>query len=111
MIKTHDMEDAEICVIAYGSVARSALRAVRDARSQGVKAGLIQLVTLFPFPRKSVDSYLRQCRVAIVPEMNMGQMSREISRVNPGGCRIVKHNRIDGHLISPEEILKHLITV
>ncbi len=111
VIKTHDMEDAEICVIAYGSVARSALRAVRDARAQGVKAGLIQLVTLFPFPRKSVDSYLRQCRVAIVPEMNMGQMSREISRVNQGGCRIVKHNRIDGHLISPEEILKHLITV
>ncbi len=107
--KTYLMEDAEICVIAYGSVARSALKAVRLAREQGVKAGLVQLVTLFPFPRKSVDTYLRQCRVAIVPEMNMGQMSREISRVNQANCRIVKHNRVDGHLISPEEILKRIV--
>ena len=105
------MEDAEVFVIAYGSVARSALRAVRDARKLGVKAGLVQLVTLFPFPRKSVDTYLRQCRAAIIPEMNMGQMSREVGRVNQAGCRIVKHNRIDGQLITPEEILKHLTTV
>jgi len=109
--KDYMMEDAEVCVIAYGSVARSALRAVRDARERGVKAGLIQLVTLFPFPRKTVDKYLRQCRAAVVPEMNMGQMAREISRVNQSDCRIVKHNRIDGHLITPEEILKHLTTV
>lgn len=109
--KDYMMEDAEVCVIAYGSVARSALRAVRDARERGVKAGLIQLVTLFPFPRKNVDTYLRQCRAAIVPEMNMGQMAREISRVNQSSCRIVKHNRIDGHLITPEEIFKHLTTV
>lgn len=109
--KNYMMEDAEVCVIAYGSVARSALRAVRDARTRGVKAGLIQLVTLFPFPRKTVDTYLRQCRAAIVPEMNMGQMAREISRVNQSSCRIVKHNRIDGHLITPEEIFKHLTTV
>ncbi len=109
--KQHQMEDAEVFVIAYGSVARSALRAVRDARALGVKAGLLQLVTLFPFPRKIVDRYLRQCRVVIVPEMNMGQMGREIGRVNQAGCRIVKHNRIDGHLITPEEILKHLTAV
>ncbi len=109
--KNYMMDDAEVCVIAYGSVARSALRAVRNARNSGVKAGLIQLVTLFPFPRKAVDIYLRQCRTAIIPEMNMGQMAREISRVNQSSCRIVKHNRIDGHLITPEEIYKHLITV
>ncbi len=109
--KTFLMEDAEVCVIAYGSVARSALRAVRDARKSGVKAGLVQLVTLFPFPRKTVDTYLRQCRAAIVPEMNMGQIAREVSRVNQADCRIVKHNRIDGHLITPDEIFKHLSTV
>lgn len=109
--KNYMMEDAEVFVIAYGSVARSALRAVRNARARGVKAGLVQLVTLFPFPRKTVDTYLRQCRAVIVPEMNMGQMAREISRVNQSPCRIVKHNRIDGHLITPEEIFKHLTTV
>ncbi len=111
VVKTFLMEDAEIFVIAYGSVARSALRAVRDARKAGIKAGLLQLVTLFPFPRKSVDTYLRQCRVAVVPEMNLGQMGREVSRVNQSDCRIVKHNKIDGQLITPDEILKHLTTV
>jgi 2-oxoglutarate ferredoxin oxidoreductase subunit alpha len=111
VVKTFLMEDAEIFVIAYGSVARSALRAVRDARKAGIKAGLLQLVTLFPFPRKSVDTYLRQCRVAVVPEMNLGQMGREVARVNQSDCRIVKHNRIDGQLITPDEILKHLTTV
>lgn len=111
VVKTFLMEDAEIFVIAYGSVARSALRAVRDARKAGIKAGLLQLVTLFPFPRKSVDTYLRQCRVAVVPEMNLGQMAREVSRVNQSDCRIVKHNKIDGQLITPDEILKHLTTV
>jgi 2-oxoglutarate ferredoxin oxidoreductase subunit alpha len=75
-------EDAEIVVIAYGSVARSARRAVKDAREQGVKAGLLQLVTLFPFPRQDVEAVLRQSRVALVPEMNMGQISREVKRVN-----------------------------
>ena len=50
------LEDAEIFVIAYGAVARSALRAVEDARKQGVKAGLLQLITLFPFPRGTVSS-------------------------------------------------------
>jgi 2-oxoglutarate ferredoxin oxidoreductase subunit alpha len=111
VVKTYLMEDAEIFVIAYGSVARSALRAVRDARKAGIKAGLLQLVTLFPFPRKSVDTYLRQCNVAVVPEMNLGQMCREVARVNQSECRIVKHNKIDGQLITPDEILKHLTTV
>lgn len=108
--KTFLMEDAEVFVIAYGSVARSALRAVRDARKSGVKAGLVQLITLFPFPRKTVDTYLRQCRAVVIPELNMGQMAREISRVNQANCRIVKHNQIDGRLITPDAIFKHLST-
>ena len=109
--KSQFMDDAEVCVIAYGSVARSALRAVRDARQRGIKAGLLQLVTLFPFPRKMVDTALRQCRVAVVPEMNMGQICREVARVNQADCRIVKHNRVDGQLITPDEILKYLVSV
>ncbi|CAG37050.1 2-oxoacid:acceptor oxidoreductase subunit alpha [Desulfotalea psychrophila] len=109
--KAFEMEDAEICVIAYGSVSRSAQRAVKEARQQGVKAGLIQLVTLFPFPRRVVDAALRQCRTVIVPEMNFGQISREVSRVNPGDARVVKLNKVDGTLITPEEILHKLVNL
>lgn len=111
MHKSYEMDDAEVCVIAYGSVTRSAQRAIKEARAQGIKAGLIQLVTLFPFPRRVVDAALRQCRAAIVPEMNMGQISREVNRVNPGDARIVKLNKIDGTLITPEEILQKLVSI
>ena len=103
------LDDAEIVVIAYGAVARSALRAVEDARKQGVKAGLLQLITLFPFPRGTVSPLLNQCRTVLIPEMNMGQISREVQRVNQSDCRVVKHNRIDGQFITPLEIYKHLI--
>jgi len=109
MTREFFMDDAEIAVIAYGSVARSALRAVQDARYNGIKAGLLQLVTLFPFPRGSVSPVLNQCRSVLVPEMNLGQISREVHRVNQGVCQIVKHNRFDGQFITPTEIFKHLI--
>ncbi|MGA2025538.1 MAG: 2-oxoacid:acceptor oxidoreductase subunit alpha [Syntrophobacteraceae bacterium] len=102
-------QDAEVLVIAYGCVSRSARRAVREARERGVKAGLIQLITLWPFPRQAVEPVLRRARVALVPELNMGQMSREIKRINQGATRIETLNRVDGNLITPGEILTRLI--
>ena len=102
-------QDAEVLVIAYGCVSRSARRAVREARERGVKAGLIQLITLWPFPRQAVEPVLRRARVALVPELNMGQMSREVKRVNQGASRIETLNRTDGQLITPDEILARLL--
>ena len=101
--------DAEILVVAYGSVARSAGRAVKEARAQGIKAGLLKLVTLWPFPRRLLEPHLRKVRAVLVPELNMGQMSREVKRVNQGLTRIETLNRIDGNLITPEEILERLV--
>lgn len=109
MTKGYHLEDAEIFVVAYGAVARSALRAVEDARDAGIKAGLLQLITLFPFPRRTITPLLKQCRAVLIPEMNLGQMSRELQRVNQGECQVVKHNRIDGKFITPSEIYNHLI--
>ncbi len=103
------MEDAEVAVIAYGSVARSARRAIIEARSQGKRAGLLQLITLFPFPRQPVEGVLRECRAVLVPEMNMGQISREVKRVNQWASRVEKFNRIDGQFITPEEIYQCLM--
>jgi 2-oxoglutarate ferredoxin oxidoreductase subunit alpha len=101
-------EDAEVLVIAYGSVARSARRAVRDARKQGVRAGLLRLVSLWPFPRSVVEPYLRSAKAVLVPELNRGQVSREVKRVNTGACRVETLQRIDGNLITPNEILVRL---
>ena len=109
MTKGYLLSDAEVCVIAYGSVARSAMRAVEEARQQGIRAGMLQLITLFPFPRSQVVPVLKQCRAVLVPEMNMGQISREVQRVNQNYCAVVKHNRVDGQFITPDELFARLI--
>ncbi|NCC26368.1 MAG: 2-oxoacid:acceptor oxidoreductase subunit alpha [Deltaproteobacteria bacterium] len=105
----YQCDDAEICVVAYGSVARSAELAVSLARSRGIPAGMLKLKTLFPFPRPAVERMARQCRTVIVPEMNMGQMSREVKRVNNGQTRVLTLNRVDGNIIAPQEIEKMIL--
>ena len=104
-------DDAEVVVIAYGSVARSAELAVTQARARGVKAGLLKLSTLFPYPRAAQEALMGTARVLVVPEMNMGQMSREVKRVNNGRATVKTVNRIDGQLITPSEILKVITRV
>ncbi len=75
------LEDANVVVVAYGIVFRSALSAVRMARSQGIKAGLLRLVTLWPFPDKQVSDVAQKVKALVVPEMNYGQLVREVERV------------------------------
>jgi 2-oxoglutarate ferredoxin oxidoreductase subunit alpha len=109
MINEEMTEDAEILVVAYGAVARSARRAIREARDQGIKAGLVQLVTLWPFPRRLLEPHLRKVRAVLVPELNLGQMSREVKRINQGLTKVDTLNRIDGRLITPGEIVARLV--
>jgi 2-oxoglutarate ferredoxin oxidoreductase subunit alpha len=109
MVDEIQCEDAEIAIVAYGSVARSAELAVELAREQGVRAGLVKLKTLFPFPRRIVERVARQSKTLVVPEMNMGQISREVKRVNNGMARVVTMNRVDGQIITPSELLKTVL--
>ncbi len=103
------LEDAEYAVIAYGSVARAAKRAIREARDRGIKAGLLQLITLFPFPKRTVQGVLSKSKGVLVPEMNLGQISREVKRVNECMTKVYKLNRIDGQGIKPQEILAAIL--
>ena len=101
-------DDAQITVIAYGCVARAALRAVKEAREKGIKAGLIKLKLLWPFMRHTITEVLESSPTILVPEMNMGQISREVKRINQGRCEVATLNKVDGTLITPLEILKKL---
>ncbi|MFC1939246.1 2-oxoacid:acceptor oxidoreductase subunit alpha [Chloroflexota bacterium] len=105
---SYQTEDSVVTVIAYGSVARSALRAVREAREKGLKVGLLKLKVLWPFMRRTVIRFLESSAKVLVPEMNMGQLSREVRRVNQGRCEIMTLNKVDGTMLSPEEILESL---
>ena len=101
-------DDALVTVISYGCVARAALQAVKEAREMGHKVGLIKLKVLWPFMRHTVEKVLEASQKVLVPEMNMGQISREVKRVNQSGCEVVTLNKVDGTLITPLEILKVL---
>jgi 2-oxoglutarate/2-oxoacid ferredoxin oxidoreductase subunit alpha len=104
--EAYRMDDAEVCIVAYGSVARSARRAVEEARDAGRKVGLLRLITLWPFCRRAVESVFDTCKLLIVPEMNMGQVSREVKRVCQGRARVLTVSRVLGRLIRPDEILQ-----
>ncbi len=105
IVESYQTEDADLVIIAYGSVARSAHRAMVEARAEGLKVGLLKLTTIWPFPRRSVEPLIRAGKALLVPEMNMGQISREVKRVNEGMNPVLTVNKIDGTLISPKEIL------
>ncbi len=98
------VDDAECLIVAYGCVARSAKKAVYDLRKKGMKVGLVRLITLWPFPRRALEAVTKKVTKLIVPEMNMGQMYREVVRVNAGRATVVKVTRIDGELMTPQEI-------
>jgi 2-oxoglutarate ferredoxin oxidoreductase subunit alpha len=74
------LDDAEVAVIAYGIASRAALSAVRKARKAGIKAGLLRLITIWPFPEKLVAKIAKQAKAIVVPEMNCGQLVREVER-------------------------------
>jgi 2-oxoglutarate ferredoxin oxidoreductase subunit alpha len=74
------LEDADVVVAAYGIVARAALSAVRKARASGIKAGLLRLITLWPFPEKQVAEIASRAKAIVMPEMNCGQLVREVER-------------------------------
>jgi 2-oxoglutarate ferredoxin oxidoreductase subunit alpha len=101
-------DDADVSVIAYGCVARSAKRAVIDARERGIRAGLLKLNTIWPFMRIQVEKVLQTSSCVIVPEMNMGQISREVKRVNKGDAKVFTINKVDSTIITPQEILNRI---
>lgn len=100
----YQMEDAEVAVVTYGGSARAAIAAVKKAREQGIKVGLLQLITIWPFPGDLIRKVAEKAHTLIVPEMNYGQLVGEIQRYVPME-RVVPVNRIDGILFKPEEIL------
>jgi 2-oxoglutarate ferredoxin oxidoreductase subunit alpha len=99
------LDDAEIGLFAYGSVARSARRAMALARDKGIKVGLLRTKTIWPFPDKEVRALGDQVRTIVVPELNLGQMAHEVEWAVAGNAAVAKVNRIDGEPISPLQIL------
>lgn len=104
------LEDAEIVVVVYGIPARSALRAVKDARQAGVKAGMLRLITVWPFCEEKILELTDRVRALIVPEINNGQIVREVERSSRGKTRVISMTKL-AELHTPEEILNKIMEV
>ena len=106
--RAYRLEDAEIGLISFGCSVRSSMTAVDLLRARGVKAGLLQLVTIWPMPEKEIRELLSRVRTVVVPEMNLGQLAGEVRKFNDYGCKVLQANRTDGVLITPQQIIDAL---
>ncbi|OGP18390.1 MAG: 2-oxoglutarate synthase subunit alpha [Deltaproteobacteria bacterium GWC2_55_46] len=100
------LDDAEVAVFTIGSTARSARFAVNELRKQGVKAGLLRPLTIWPFPDNAVHDVAKRVKAIIVPEMNLGQMFHEVQRAALGACKVEGLFRVDGEPITPAQIME-----
>jgi 2-oxoglutarate ferredoxin oxidoreductase subunit alpha len=106
MVREDFQKGAEILVISYGIISRSASVAVREARSRGVKVSSLVLQTLWPVPERAIKSAIMGVKKVIVPEMNMGQYRIEIERLAPRDVEVVGVCKMDTTLVSPNEIVE-----
>jgi len=107
IIRTQNLylDDAEVAVVSYGISARSAMQAVRDARAEGIKAGLIKLDTVWPFPEELIRSVAPRLKAMIMAEINGGQMLLELERSACGACPVSLVSNFGGAILHPGLIL------
>jgi 2-oxoglutarate ferredoxin oxidoreductase subunit alpha len=104
LVDEEGTDSANTVVVAYGATARSARHAVRLARQRRHKVGLVTLLTIWPFPEEVLVRLGQTARRIIVPEMNLGQLALEVERA-AGRQKVVRVNRADGEMVSPQMIL------
>ena len=102
------MDDAEVCVVAFGIASRVAKNAVVAARREGIKVGLIRPITLWPFPKKAMEAAAEKVKGFISVELSMGQMIEDIKLYT--GCKkpVALCNRCGGMIPSPDEVLESI---
>ena len=100
------VEDADIIVCAYGITARIAQMAVKTAREEGIRAGMLRLITVWPFAEERIRELSRQARAFVVPEINYGQIVLEVERCAGGRARTVLVPHMGGEVHSPDTILQ-----
>lgn len=102
------LDDAEYVVIGFGTAGRIALSAVRMARAEGIKVGLLRPITLSPFPAPQIERLIRQVKGILVVEMNAGQMLDDVQKIVKGRVPVEFYGRMGGMVPFPDEILSEI---
>jgi 2-oxoglutarate/2-oxoacid ferredoxin oxidoreductase subunit alpha len=106
-----DGDDAEYLLVAYGSCARICQKAIKLARSKGIKAGLLRPITLFPFPTVEIDRLTSQLKGILTVELSAGQMIEDVRLAVEGRVKVALHNRMGGMVPSPEDVYHALLQI
>ncbi|MGC8492599.1 MAG: 2-oxoacid:acceptor oxidoreductase subunit alpha [Syntrophobacteraceae bacterium] len=107
-VEKYRLEDADIALISYGISSRSSLAAVDEAREKGIKAGLLRLLTVWPFPDAIVRELAKRVKSLITVELNLGQIHLEVQRCAEGRAPALLVGSAGGSAITPEEILEKI---
>jgi 2-oxoglutarate ferredoxin oxidoreductase subunit alpha len=103
--ETYLTDDAEYIVVAYGAVARIVRSALSKARAEGIRAGLIRPITLWPFPRDIIEATVSHTKAYLVSEFSMGQMVDDVRLVVEGRVPVNFFSHTGGIVQTPEEVL------
>ncbi|MBU2553595.1 MAG: 3-methyl-2-oxobutanoate dehydrogenase subunit beta, partial [Bacteroidetes bacterium] len=102
-------DDAEYIIVAYGSSSRIAQKSIQLARKKGIKVGLLRLITLWPFPKKPIEEFVKNgIKGLLTVEMSAGQMIEDVKLVVEGRAKVEHFGRYGGVIHSPEEVLEAL---
>ena len=104
--ESYFMNDAEYAVVAYGGTARTAYEAVRNARKQGIKVGMLRLITIWPFADAAIARLAAKVKGILVAEMNYGQVVHEVRRAAAGQCPVEFCGKYDMLDFEPQDIEK-----
>jgi 2-oxoglutarate ferredoxin oxidoreductase subunit alpha len=104
-VEERDTADAEVIVVSYGISARTALWPIEQARREGIRVGYVRLITVWPFPDEVIRRLARSVRAFVVPEINLGQMVREVERCACGQALVLGANRAGGDILEPHHVL------
>ncbi len=99
------LDDAEIVVVSYGISARTSLWPIEQAREQGLRVGYLRLVTVWPFPEARIRELAKGIRAFVVPEINMGQIVREVERCACGQAQVFSATHAGGDILEPHYVL------
>ena len=105
MYEEYMMDDAEICIAAFGIAARVAKNAIVEARNKGIKVGMIRPITLWPFPTKVFEAAAEKAHTFISVELSMGQMLEDVKLATKCKGEYMLCSRVGGRIPSPEEVL------
>ncbi|MGE5678201.1 MAG: 2-oxoacid:acceptor oxidoreductase subunit alpha [Pseudomonadota bacterium] len=108
IVRKYNIGDADFCIITFGCTTRSALEAMEMLNRDGMKVGVLQLVTLWPFADEEVTEVCSSVKGVVVPELNLGQLIREVQRLNVKGIPVVGVNKVNSLSITPCEIISKI---